>query len=114
MQVQINFGDVQKSEAVSSAVTEQLNDSLRLYRDRITRVEVHLRDDNGPKAGVDKRCLLEARLAGMEPLAVEARGTDIYQVITEAAGKLERAIRHKVERHDERTARNNPRADRGM
>jgi ribosome-associated translation inhibitor RaiA len=109
MQVQINFGDVQKSDAVASALNDQLNDSLRLFRDRITRVEVHLRDDNGPKAGVDKRCLLEARLAGMEPLAVEARGTDIYQVIIDAAGKLERAIRHKIERHDERTERHNPR-----
>ena len=39
--------------------------------DRITRIEVHLSDENSLKGGDhDKRCMLEARIAGMQPLAV--------------------------------------------
>lgn len=101
MQIQINFGDVQSSATLNERVNSELESTLKLFKDRITRVEVHLRDDNGPKSGVDKRCLLEARLAGLDPLAVESRGSDLYAAITDAAKKLERAIRHKVERHDE-------------
>lgn len=108
MQIQINFGDVQSSPTVTERVHAELDRTLKVFKDRITRIEVHLRDDNGPKAGVDKRCLLEARLAGLDPLAVEAKGNDLYTVIADAAGKLERAIRHKVERHDERVKGRHP------
>jgi ribosome-associated translation inhibitor RaiA len=108
MQVQINFGDVPGSPALTDAVHKALDHTLRLFADRLTRVEVHLRDDNGPKSGVDKRCLIEARLAGLEPLAVESRAADLYQAIHDACGKLERAIRNRIERHDARLTRHNP------
>ncbi|WP_317898512.1 HPF/RaiA family ribosome-associated protein [Aurantibacillus circumpalustris] len=48
-----------------------LTEELSRYSDHITRLEVHLSDENGSKSGVnDKRCLLEARLAGRKPIAV--------------------------------------------
>lgn len=101
MQIQINAGDVQHSDAVDERIENEVRTALELFGERITRVEVHLRNLNGPKHGVDKRCVIEARLAGHDPLAVEADAEDLYQAVHLAAGKLERAVRHKVERHKE-------------
>lgn len=102
MQIQISSVEVSSSEAVNQRVHEELERSMKLFRERVTRVQVHLHDANGPKSGVDKRCVLEARIAGQHPVAVEARAVDMYDAITQAAGKLERAVRHQLERHDEK------------
>jgi len=101
MQIQINAGDVQHSDAIDERIEKEVRTALELFADQVTRVEVHLRNLNGPKHGVDKRCVLEARLAGFDPLAVEADADDLYQAVHLAAGKLERAVKHRIERRKE-------------
>ena len=101
MQIQINAGDVQHSDAIDERIEEEVRTALELFSEQVTRVEVHLRNLNGPKHGVDKRCLMEARLAGLDPLAVEADAEDLYQAVHLAAGKLERAVKHRIERRKE-------------
>jgi hypothetical protein len=42
-----------------------------LARFKVTRLEVHLADENSDKFGInDKRCLIEARPVNMQPVAV--------------------------------------------
>lgn len=99
MQIQINFGDVTSSDAISQRVESAIQHSLEHVADRVTRVEVHLHDENADKPGPhDKRVVMEARPAGFDPLAVEHHGSDLYKVIDETAGKLGRAVKHKLER----------------
>jgi hypothetical protein len=52
------------------SVTAAIEAGLSRYKERLTRVEVHLSDVNGPKGGPDCRCALEARAAGRQPVAV--------------------------------------------
>lgn len=101
MQIQINAANGQGSGALAEHVVREVEHALRVFHDRVTRVEAYLHDLNGPKSGVDQRCVLEARLAGCQPLAVEHDAIDMYDAVRQAAGKLERAVRHKLERLDE-------------
>ena len=101
MLIQVNFGDVESSQAIEDRVHEELEKALHHQADRVTRVEVHLRDLNAQKSGVDKRCTMEARLAGFQPLAVEEDREDLYEAIHAAAKKLHRAVKHKLDRHEE-------------
>jgi ribosome-associated translation inhibitor RaiA len=60
---------------------------------RITRVEVHLQDLNSGKlAQRDKRCLMEARVGGLKPIAVSHEAPTLTEAIHAAAEKLERAL----------------------
>jgi hypothetical protein len=52
------------------ATTAAVETGLARFRERLTGVEVHLSDVNGPKGGRDARCALEARAAGRQPVAV--------------------------------------------
>lgn len=101
MLIQVNAGEFHSTPAITAHVEAEVEKALKLYRDRITRVEVHLHDDNGPKSGVDKRCVMEARPASHQPMAVEDTATDMYEAITRAAGKLERAVRKIVDKERE-------------
>lgn len=100
MLIQVNFGDVQHSAALTSWAEERIRDQLGHLTEKLTRVEVHLRDDNSAAKSShdDKRCVMEARIAGRRPLAVDHAGGDMYDVIDETAGKLKRAVKTDIER----------------
>jgi len=61
-----------------------------------------LKDENGSKGGVDKRCMLEARPRGMDPIAVEYTGIDVTDAVRKAADKLKSALGHKLGKMSER------------
>jgi len=100
MQIQVNFGDIASSQALHDHVEAAVNKELNHHAEQVTRVEVHLRDDKANRHGHDdRRVTMEGRIAGEKPIAVEAKGDDMYKVVSEAAGKLGRAIGHRLDKH---------------
>jgi ribosomal subunit interface protein len=95
MQIQINSDrNIQADERLAEFVSEALKTKLNRFADHITRVEVHLSDENSSSKhdGNDKRCLLEARLEGMDPITVTEYATVVGQAVTGAADKLQRKL----------------------
>ena len=91
MQIQTNTDrNISGHEALAKSVEEILERLLDRFRDQITRVEVHLSDENGAtKSGVaDKRCLLEVRLAGQQPVSVSEQAQTVDAAVTGAAHKM--------------------------
>ena len=104
MLIQVNYGDMQRSETLEQAVVEKIRTALGQLTDRLTRVEVHLRDDSSTskQTPMDKRCMMEARPRGMRPLAIEESGDDLYRVVTQASRKLARNVRKAFDRSNRR------------
>lgn len=76
--------------------------------EHITRVEVHLTDENGKKGGShEKRCMMEARLEGHQPIAVTHEAETIDQSIDGAAGKLKSLLEHTLGRLRDHLGRRN-------
>ncbi len=101
MHIEISYRGVDRSDALDEHVRGSIEGDLSRFAERITRVEVHVGDENAHKGGAaDKRVLLEARPAHMDPLVVEHFGEDLYTTVSEASHKLQRALTHKFERHD--------------
>lgn len=94
MQIQINTDhNIQGREALVERLTGVVENSLRRVADHITRVEVHLSIESGGKGGQsDKRCTMEARLEGLQPVAVSDHAGTIDQAVNGASDKLLRAI----------------------
>ena len=97
MLIQINGAEIHSTDAINDHVNKTVNHALHVFERQVTRVEVHLHDDNANKGGVDKRCVMEVRLAGFQPLAVEEVDEDMYNAITKGGAKLGRAVRQKIE-----------------
>ena len=98
MQIQINPGDAGHDDALDARIENAIEDALSRFQDRVTRVEVHLHDDASQRAADDRRCVMEVRIAGQPPLAVEHSGNDLGEVVRQAAGKLERVVQSRLER----------------
>jgi ribosome-associated translation inhibitor RaiA len=116
--VQVNTGNgMQNKETLDRWAEEFLNESLARFQQDITRVEVQLADENsGKKGAADKRCMLEARLTGHEPVVVNHHGETQDEAFRGATQKLIRALERtfgKLDRHDHRardTIRRDPSA----
>jgi len=96
MQVIVNSDhNITGDEAVTARVEAILADSIERFAERITKVEVFLSDTNSSKHGArDKRCVLEARVAGAQSVVTSDEAPTVLAAIEGAAGKLERALGH--------------------
>ena len=76
-------------------VTATVEVTLEHHLEDLTRVEVHLSDENGGKSGPkDKRCKMEARPKGHQPILVSHDADSLTQAVEGAAEKLEHALEH--------------------
>ncbi|MGK0409534.1 MAG: hypothetical protein ACJASB_001690 [Shewanella psychromarinicola] len=91
MQIQINTdNNISGQHALAQNVEDILRSDLNRFSDQITRIEVHLSDENSSaKSGSkDKRCLLEVRLAGERPIATSQHAETIGEAVTTATEQM--------------------------
>ena len=80
-------------ENFNSDIKGKLEKELARFSDYITRVEVHMSDENGHKKGPeDKKCILEARMEGKQPIAVSANAGNHEQALQGAIVKLKSSL----------------------
>jgi len=111
MQIQINTDhNIEGREALSRHIREVVERALNHESAHITRVEIHLADENGPKNGSKgMRCTMEARLEHHQPIAVMFDAATVHEAVDGAADKLARLVAHTLGRlRDERRHRTDP------
>lgn len=104
MQIQINTGhNIEVHEALAAQVSGIVEIALSRFSGHITRVEVHLSDENSDKkVGHDTiRCMMEARLEGRQPIAVTHHAATLDEAVDGTADKLARLIEHTLGRQRE-------------
>ena len=104
MIIQINTDKTLSGEKRSlDFFTSQIAESLERFESHITRIEVHLKDENGKKEGFnDISCLLEARLEGRQPIAITSQSDTVELAISDAIDKIKAAIETilgKIQKH---------------
>ncbi len=104
MQIKINtdnniHGDERLKESARALVEQGLGHVLT----RLTRVEVHLQDENAQKGGSDDiRCMIEARPEGMGAQAVTHNDADVEAAVRGAAKKLRALLESEFGKQDRR------------
>lgn len=94
MNIQINTDhNIEGSAELDNFIKTSLSETFERFQNAITRIEVHLSDENaGKTAANDKRCLLEARVSHQQPIVVSHDADTIYQAIEMASEKLVRSL----------------------
>ena len=100
MQVQVNTSNgLENKEALERWADAEIRQCLHRFGDDLTRVEIHLSDENHDASrGGDKRCLMEARLAHHAPLVVTQHAADMDAAFRGASDKLKRLLDSKLGR----------------
>jgi hypothetical protein len=90
MDIQFNTdSSVMGTENVATRIEEQLRQKLGRFEARLTRLEVHVSDNNARKGGSDdKQCTIEARPKGGDPVTVTAEAGDVDAAARQAGSKM--------------------------
>lgn len=95
MLIQVNTGSQTQGTAdLTHRVQALIEDKLGRFADRITRAEVHLTDENSTdkSGGNDKRCMIEIRMAGMDPITATDHAASHDQALRGATSKMQGQI----------------------
>lgn len=105
MQIQVNTDhNIHGGEKLAAYVTTELASSLSRFDRWLTTVEVHFSEDAAGRTE-DKRCVIEARPAGAQPVAVTHHAGSVDEAYSGAAHKLEKVLDTKYSRkHDHKGA----------
>jgi CBS domain-containing protein len=79
-------------------IARKLGMRLGKFAASIERVTVRLSDVNGPKGGVDHKCLIKVVLSGLPSVVVEQRDSALQRAVNAAIGAAAKAVRRSVQR----------------
>lgn len=99
MQIQINTDHNIKGTHEFLTETDKFEEivqgALAHFQKYITKVEVHFTDVNAGKTGFDdKRCLIEARVNGAQPIIASHHANNLLLALDGAAEKLKNSLNH--------------------
>ncbi|MES2307016.1 MAG: HPF/RaiA family ribosome-associated protein [Gemmatimonadota bacterium] len=101
MHIQLNTDhNIKGTEALTEQIDASVSEILNHVGSQVTRVEIHLSDLNGDtKTGPNEiRCLMEARLAGHQPMVVSYESESVMQAVDGAAHKLKTVLESTLAR----------------
>ncbi|MCX2681404.1 HPF/RaiA family ribosome-associated protein [Galbibacter sp. EGI 63066] len=94
MQIQFNTDkNIEGTEMLETFVSEKVRHALKHYVNKITRIEVHLSDQNADKGGIDDiQCKIEARVEGMQPVMVVSKSSSKEIALDDAVDKMKATL----------------------
>ena len=102
MKLEIKTPGIGLTAALSQFIGEKVERALSRYKNRISSVLLLLKDNNGPRGGVDKRCLLQITIANASPVVIQEINADAYAAVALATGRAERAVARVFSRRQQR------------
>ena len=96
MKIQIHARDFEMTEALREHILRRCRFVLSRLRDSVRRVEIHLADENGPKGGVDKRCLVRIKSDGFSEIVIKDVENDLYVAVDRALSRAKRSLLRRI------------------
>ena len=90
------------TRAISEHVDKRIRFALARIGHRLKRVEVRLSDLNGPRGGIDKRCLIEVHVNRLPPVIVTDIQSDLYASINRASARAGRTVMRRLAQDNRR------------
>ena len=85
-------------EAIADVARTRLAFALGRFAGRVRSVSVRLTDVNGPRGGLDKKCLITVRLErSPRVIVIEDVDTDAEAVVSRAAERSARAVARAID-----------------
>ena len=93
---------IRANAELAQQVSATVETALGRFAEHLTRIDVHLTDENSHKGGADdKRCVMEAKPRGHQPLAATHHAGSVDEAVDGAVERLEHLLEHTFGRlHD--------------
>lgn len=93
MNINIRAKDFELTRAIDRFVRSHLRAALTRIDEDVVSIDIFLKDENGPRGGVDKQLLIHVRMRNRQQIAVVAKNADMYAAIMKGVKRTKRAVR---------------------
>ncbi|SEO72487.1 hypothetical protein SAMN04490248_11082 [Salinihabitans flavidus] len=103
MQFQFNTdSNIQGDDRLAEVAEDLVTSALGHLTGRLSRIEVHLADENAQKGGPDDiQCTVEARPEGMPPQTVTHKDADVESALRGAGKKIASLLKTEFGKRDD-------------
>ena len=98
MNINVKAPDNTKRNDFQESVIDRLTRTLSRFSHQISRVNVTLTDENGPRGGVDKRCRVSVVMPSVGEFAASAKHENSWAAVAQATGRVRRKILTQLKR----------------
>ena len=96
MNITISAQGFELSRAIDQYVRARLQSALARIDEDVVAIDVHMKDTNGPRGGVDKQVLIRVRLRNRQQIALLTTHEDMYAAIGKGVKRTKRAVRRQT------------------
>lgn len=105
MQMEMRTLNFTLSDDLKDDIERRLRSSLGRIAGQIDRLRISISDVNGPRGGVDKRCLIAVALVPRGTIMVESSGSNPVALITDAVKRTKLSVIRALKRQQGRKLR---------
>ena len=98
MRVEVRSRGIEGGRELTDHVRRRLAFALGRFGDSIRRVRVRIEDVNGPRGGMDKRCVVRVSGNGFDERVVEVHDVDVHGAVNQAVSAMGRALSRALDR----------------
>jgi putative sigma-54 modulation protein len=96
MNVLIHSKDIKLSEKTRESIKCKILFSLSKFQSHIENVDLHIKDINGPKGGIDKLCTITITALRGKPFVVSSTSDNLFSVIGHCVRRARLAFSRKL------------------
>lgn len=98
MQIDIQARGFKLTEAIRQHTERRLRFAMGSMQCGSNGILVRLSDENGPRGGMDKLCLIQVTFPGASPVVIEDVQSNLYTAIDRAADRVGRTVARRLQR----------------
>ena len=98
MKLDIQARDFSLTDSMLTYVKDRINYLFGSRYDQIQQITVRLSDVNGPRGGVDKRCVVKVTLPRLNEIIIDDIQADLYVAIFRAMDRASRTVNRRLAR----------------
>lgn len=105
MEIDIRSKDFELSESIMHSTKESILKKIEKYRKLILSVKIWFTDTNGPKGGIDKKCLVKISTKYKDSIIIqEEEGRTWYELIVNIGDRINNVLQKRKEKRKRRIA----------
>ena len=109
MSIDVNWSALEFNGKSKRIISRQLQIFMWRFRSFIMRVQVRLSDVNGPKGGVETRCIFSAELRSPGEVSITSEGMEYLEAFQSGLARLVRSIQREIAKQRQKPIRINRR-----
>lgn len=98
MQLDLQAPGLELRRGLRDHIASRLEAALSRCANRIRHVSVRLRNVNGPRGGIDKRCSIKVELENAGAVRIEEHGLELRSLINRAMERTGRNVFKRLDR----------------